>query len=360
MRGILSEDDHSRANAAAAPDTAEAMDGRRERVELNSRGYRGPLGALARQPNDGPLFQEDGKPRPSGKAAADWVAMRRAKTGTLMCGAIENKLAEIVLQRGRELHDAATSDVSALPPLYTRNFTKSARTKGDAVHSDDKAIFRIDFTTSDLNSEDEATSGIPYQMDFRHRFGPPGAPRERRIASWSDEQARVMLSRVRTLQDERRDVPRGPDEKRSPKQWRADSLRWAGKVKCKGGPPSFSPSTEQTQQQARLEAIYVLELFNGLMSQAEYQDFIMILANTVSMEDVGIQAGFAGKQAEAVGLDRSRTAISAAVQAFEIIDGLTDVDWLEKVPDATRLPAWLVQSAKARERRRQAGRRVNR
>jgi hypothetical protein len=117
-----------------------------------------------RQPDDGPVhyIRENDSEVLSDKSAWDWIAMRRAKSRTLMAGAIDNKLAEIALRRGRALHDAANADVSALPPLYARN--KS----GKAVHSDDKTASRMDFSVSDRWHERRDRFGLVEQGSSGH------------------------------------------------------------------------------------------------------------------------------------------------------------------------------------------------
>jgi hypothetical protein len=77
---------------------------------------------------------------------------------------------------------------------------------------------------------------------------------------------------------------------------------------------------------------------SAFVSKNDYQVLTAILENSVTTADVGIEAGFANKQAEAVGLDRCRTAILAANEAFEIIDLMEashGVGWLYRLPKRT-------------------------
>lgn len=341
-RGFLSDQADisvSDAKGEEEVDGVEALDKVRETIELDHRGYRGPLGSLTTQPNDGPAPLAP-RPAVSDKAASYWMAMQRAKSGTLMLGAIENIEAERVLLRGRRLQDIAWREWHALPSLYVTG------KGGGAVYNDDRAAVRIDFSIVELQGDSGERHDVPFQMDFRHRFGPPHAPRERKLASMTEAQYKRQRRLMPSLHEERLDVPRGPDEKRPAKEWRSAWLRWASKVKCKGGPPPFNPLHDTTEQHERLDATIELDLLSGLMDRQEYQVFTTILENGVTTADLGIEAGFRGKQAEAVGLDRCRTAILAAIAAFEVIDrmeGDGDAPWLDRVPLDARLPTWLVK-----------------
>lgn len=316
------------------------MDGLREEVELDHRPYRGRLGTLVRQANDGPMPLGE-RAEISDKLAKSWFFMQRAKSGRLMLGVMENMDAERVLWRGRRLFDVASRDNSALPSSYVTG------EDGEALYSDDRTGSRIDHSVAELDGKIAEQQDAPFQMDFRHRFGPPRAPRERRLASMTEAEYKRALRRMPDLHEERRTVPRGPDEKRPPKVWQKSWLNWAGKTKPKAGPPPFNPLHDTTEQHEALAALMELECLRGLMGYQSYQVFTAMLANGVTTADVGSETGeFRGKQAEAVGLDRSRTAIRKATEAFEIIDVMEANDgsgWLHSVCPNALVPVWLLK-----------------
>lgn len=340
-RGFLSdqaEPDDPKAKGAE-DDEVEALDKVKEEIEFDHRGYRGRLGSLTRQPNDGPSPLME-RAEISDKLAKSWIAMQRARSGTLMKGVIENIDAERVLRRARRLFDIAAREYHALPSLYVTG------KDGRGLYSDDKAVGRFDYTVVELNGENSERQEVPFQMDFRHRFGPPYAPRERKLASMTEGEYKRARRRMRNLHEEHRTVPRGPDEQRSPREWHRSSLRLAGKTKCKGGPPPFNPHHDTTEQHDSLSAVVELELLWSFMRKNDYRVLTALLENGVNIADVGGEAGFKGKQAEAVGLDRSRTAIQATIAAFEIIDAMEASDslgWLYRVSPDALLPVWLVK-----------------
>jgi hypothetical protein len=115
-----------------------------------------------------------------------------------------------------------------------------------------------------------------------------------------------------------------------------------GKVKCKSGAPRFSPGFSEVQQDTLLDAQDELDLLCLLMTPSLFDIFGAIAFGSATMSDVGETAGFNGKQAEAVGLDRSRMAMAAAMTAFETLDRMADSensgDWMLVLPGDTLEP----------------------
>lgn len=316
---------------ADRPDKAETMDGKRERVELNSRGYRGKLGRLVDVVDNGPRIRATIYGMASGKATKAWPAMSRARSGKLMSSALDNPVAEFVLWRGRHLFDLATVGHDILPFV--------SKKANSAAH---QAVFyatRIDTSVSDLNLRLKETEGTGFQgPDYKMRIGPRYAPSIEKLAAMTLAQYNYWRKKMPTLHEVRYIAPRG-----SRKLKRDEELRWAGKVTCKSGAPPHNPYHDEADHHIKLDAQDQLELLRELMTGFLFEIFFAMASSSATNVEIGEAAGFNGKQAEAVGLDRSRMAIAAAISAFEYIDSLEEAEPATK-PYPLRPPISLIKN----------------
>ena len=84
-------------------------------------------------------------------------------------------------------------------------------------------------------------------------------------------------------------------------------------------------------------------LFEALVGEDDLAD-LELVANGAAMREIGEAAGFSGKQAEAVGLDRTRRAVKVAKRAFNTIGRLNaSIYWWQRLADNDLVPAHLVK-----------------
>lgn len=84
-------------------------------------------------------------------------------------------------------------------------------------------------------------------------------------------------------------------------------------------------------------------LFETLVGEDDLADMELVSSGATTKE-IGEAAGFGGKQAEAVGLDRTRRAVKVAERAFATICRLnTSVYWWQRLVDDDLVPARLVK-----------------
>ena len=84
-------------------------------------------------------------------------------------------------------------------------------------------------------------------------------------------------------------------------------------------------------------------LFEALVGQDDLADMELI-SDGATMREIGEAAGFTGKQAEAVGLDRTRRAVRVTQRAFDTVGRLNaSVYWWQRLDDSDLVPAHLVK-----------------
>jgi hypothetical protein len=299
------------------PALTTGIDGKSEPIELNPKGYTGPLGELVSVLDDGPGARRAANDNAiSGKAAHAWPAMTRARSGTLMNTVFENLAAESVLCRGRHLFDLATVGHDILPFISQ---STEAESRATIVLSTS-----VDSTVVELNGDVGTATGFQ-APDYRTKFGPKYAPSDKTLAAMTPDEYKRTLGRMPTLHEQRYVVPRGSSrDKRPVSERRSAAITLSGKVKCRSGRPTFNPQFDEVRQHTMVEAQEQLDLLRWLMTPWLYEVFDAIAFSSATCGDIGEQAGFTGKQAEAVGLDRSRMAILTAISAFELLDSIQE------------------------------------
>jgi hypothetical protein len=315
-------------------DTAKVrtLDGKKEDIELNSRGYRGPMGRLVNVVDNGPSVPVVNDNPPSGKATKAWPAMRRARSGTLMFTTLENLEAEAILRRGRHLFDLATVGHDIRP---------FASKRAEAV-SRQEVFLNVQVQREAFDLNDVSARDTGYQApDYKVRFGPKYAPSVAKLAAMTPEGYKRKLQRMPTLHDQHYIAPKGPAGKKPRSGRRHADIFMGGKVKCKSGAPRFCPDFNEVRQHTLIDAQDQLDLLCLLMTPWLYEIYDAIAFSSATTEEVGNMAGFKGKQAEAVGLDRSRMAVAAAIIAFETLDrteSAKSAEWMLVLPGDTLEP----------------------
>jgi hypothetical protein len=134
---------------------------------------------------------------------------------------------------------------------------------------------------------------------------------------------------------------RGPDDKRPARKRTFDFLRLEGKVHCKSEPPTYDPNLEPIPALTKSVALDEIESLWALTSPEMFEVLVEMACLNATAAEIGEQAGFSHKQAEAVGLDRCRLAILAGVRAFQTIDRLDEANehWWRTIPDSAVVPA---------------------